>query len=278
MLALETGFRGVVLDVREPDPSGSTPGPSEVHARVMRLATGVLGPITMMYKRMTLGFLAAIVVGSIAGIATREPLIGLALAFNLTLVAAAIAWWPMFDPAFRSAAELLLDHSCHELAQWKAETGTSMPRGMAAATRWIAQHPGAPGAASLLLFVGRLRDADRAIEAIDVATPEATFAVELLRQTRRLYAGDEPDLAALHTAWMPLSDPPERRHRRECIAFLEAQLAVDRGSDPIEVMALARDEVGDVHWTMRAPWLLAKWSLVAILALGVTTVVLTEVH
>jgi hypothetical protein len=62
------------------------------------------------------------------------------------------------------------------------------------------------------------------------------------------------------------------------VALLEAQMAVDRGGDPAEVMALARGDVADVHRSARAPWLLARWSLVMLLAIGVMTAVLTQVH
>ena len=244
----------------------------------MQLAKGVAAPITRMYTRMVVGFGVALVAGASLGTATRDPLIGAAVAFNLSVVAAAIAWWPMFDPGFRSAIELSLDHRCRELADWKVETGTAMPRTVGAARGWLAEHPGAPGAGTLQLFLGQLREADRAIDAIDASTPEATFAVALLRQTRRLYAGDDVDLDSLHAAWRLLPETAVRRHRRECVALLEAQVAVDHGGDAIGILARARPDVGEIERSMRAPWLIARWSILGLAVLVVMTALLTQVH
>jgi hypothetical protein len=260
------------------DPRGPTPEPAVVYARVTRLVTGVVGQFSTMVKRMVYGFALAIAAGFVVGVVAREPLFGALVAFNGSLIVAAIAWWPLFDPAFRSAVELTLDHGDYERTDWKAETGTSMPCSRADIERWLARYPRAPGSASLLLALGRLPEADRAIETVDPSRPGATFAIELLRQTRRLYAGDESDLGVLHGALLTIQDPRLRRHRRECVALFEAQVAVDRGGDPIETMALARDEIGEVSWTMRTPWLLARWSLVALLVIAAMTALLAQVY
>ena len=36
------------------------------------------------------------------------------------------------------------------------------------------------------------------------------------------------------------------------------------GRDPVAILAAAREEVGEVCWLMRAPWLLAKWFVFAL--------------
>jgi hypothetical protein len=241
--------------------------PAIVQARAARLATGVVGPIATMNKRMLLGFAVAIVIGFLVGIASREPLVGAAVGFNLLLIGGLVAWWPFFDPTFRGATELFHDHDCHERADWKAKTGTTLPRGLKACETWLAIHPNAPGRASLLLPLGRLDEADQAIDAMRPTSPEDEFAVEILRQTRLLYAGDTPDLTPMHVAWRALPNARERRHRRECLALLDAQVAVDLGADPMAVMAVAREEVDEVHWTMRAPWFIAKWFVLGLLCL-----------
>jgi hypothetical protein len=182
-----------------------------------------------------------------------------------SVIASLIVWRPFRSAEFAAAAELISDHDCHERAEWKAETGTSMPRGLRAAKLWLLAHPTGPGRASLLLPLGRLEEADAAIGAIKTTTPEGEFGVEILRQTRALLVGATPDLSRLHDTWRGLPDPRERRHRRECLALLDAQIAVDAGRDPITELATARREIDDVYWTMRMPWLLAKLYLYAAL-------------
>jgi hypothetical protein len=68
-----------------------------------------------------------------------------------------------------------------------------------------------------------------------------------------------------------LPDERERRHQRECLSILEAQVDVDEGRDPMPALATARHEVGEVYRTMRAPWLVAKWLSVVVLAIAAAT-------
>jgi len=122
----------------------------------------------------------------------------------------------------------------------------------------------------MLLRVGRLAEADAAIASIEPDTPEEAFGVEILRKTREQIAGERPDLSALHASWRSLPDPRERRHQRECLALLDALIAVAERRDPWPLLAQARAEIGEVHRSMRMPWLAARWAAYQLLILGLT--------
>jgi hypothetical protein len=232
---------------------------------------GIQGLVTPFYRQLTrmfVGFGLAIAAGFATSVATREPMLGAGVSLLLAAAVAIISWLPFADPTFRRAAELFHDHNCHERAEWKATTGTPMPRGLPAVERWVAAHPDAPGRASLLVLLGRLDEADRAIANTQPKTPEEAFSLEITRQTRALAAGTVPDTASLHASWRALPDPRERRHRRECLAILDAQIAVEEGRDPLPVMAKGREEIDEVYWNVRVPWLMAKWASVVLLAIG----------
>jgi hypothetical protein len=245
--------------------------PSIVEARAARLVAGVLAPLTRMARLTIFAFGLATVAGLLAGLWTRQPIVCAVVGLDVALLGALVAWWPCFDPWIRDAIEVVYDHDHLERAQWKAETGTSLPRGIRAARRWLAKHPEGPGRASMLLRVGRLEEADRAMAATVPGTPEAAFDLEILRRTRTLYAGGDPDLAPLHDAWPSLPDPRARRHRRECLGLLDAQLAVAHGRDALPLLAATRAEIGAIDRSVRAPWLLMRWSILALLLIGSAT-------
>jgi hypothetical protein len=246
----------------------STPAdPAIVSARAVRLATGAFAPFSRVVVRTVAVIVVSIAAGVIAGFVAPEPVVGTLVSLTILVAAGVVVWWPLTDPAFSGASELFFDHDCHERAEWKAETGTPMPRGLKGAKQWLLANPIGPGRASMLLPLGRLGEADRAIEAMDPKTPEDAFGIEILRATRILYAGGRPDLGPLHATWRSLPDVRERRHRRECLALLDAEIAFDTGGDPIATLATARQEIDGVYWTMRTPWLLAKWLSLALLAI-----------
>jgi hypothetical protein len=257
-------------------PRGRNEDPSVVAARAARLATGVVAPFARISKWMSNGFALAAVVAFGIGITARSPIAGALTGIVLSAVAALVAWRPFRDPKMRAAAELYYDHDCHERWEWKAEHGKPPPRNRAGYEAWLDSNPAGHDAASILLTFGRLAEADSAIAATAARTPEEAYSLEVLRQERVLLAGGKPDLAPLHAEWRSLPDPRERRHRRQCLALLEAKLAVANGGDPIAVLAVARQESGDVHRSMRLPWILARWSGLAVALTG-TAVVLSIV-
>jgi hypothetical protein len=229
-----------------------------VRARGAQLAAGLYGPIIRAHRLTAIGAALGAGLALALGLTTHDPLRAGPAGLAIALVAFAAGWWPMWNTDLRAALELMSDHDCHERAEWKRETGTSMPAGIRAMRRWLLAHPSGPGRASVLLHLGLLDEADRAIEAIQASTPEEAFGVEILRQTGILMAGQTPEVEALHASWRSLPDARERSHRRECLALLDAQVAVARGADPVPGLASARREIEAVHPSMRAPRLLGR--------------------
>ena len=85
------------------------------------------------------------------------------------------------------------------------------------------------------------------------------FAIDILRQTRHLLDGHRADLGLFQVSWRSLTDPVERRHRRECLALLEAMVAVAGHDDPVAPMAKARREIGEVDPWARSERLFVRW-------------------
>lgn len=247
--------------------------PSTVRALGSQLGAGVYAPFNRAYRWSAIGAVLGAVLAAGLGLALHDPLRAGMAGLAVALVAFAAGWWPMSNPDLRAALELVSDHDCHERAEWKRETGTSVPRGVAAMRRWLLAHPSGPGRASILLRMGQLEEADRAIGAIEPSTQEERFGVEILRLTRILLTGERPDVTALHASWRSLPDPTERRHRRECLALLDAQIAVAASGDPVPALAVARHEIVEVHPSMRAPRLLGRLILTTAVAIAVAAIV-----
>lgn len=226
--------------------------PEVVRRRAERLVRDLYAPLTRSSIVYGIALMLAAGLGTAIGVALDEPIWAAVTAAAIGLTGTLAAWSWLLDRSAREGAELVWDHNCREMAQWKAETGSRYPRSVAAARAWLDAHPGAPGTASILLRLGRLAEADIAIAAATARTPEEAFSLDILRETRVLFAGGRPDLVELHAKWLSLPDGPERRHRRECLALLDADTAVVDGRDPWMVLAVARAEVGDVDPSMRA--------------------------
>ena len=236
-----------------------------IRRRADRLAAATFARFRNLYRLTSLGIVVGTAIASFFAIYGRSPLLGIAAGVAITGVCVVFAWRPLLDPDLRGAVELVNDHNCHERAEWRAETGTKVPVGVAAMERWLASHPSGPGRASVLLRMGRLDAADRAIAEMEPKTPEEAFGIEILRETRTFLAGRRPDLGPLQSSWQTLPDPRERRHRRECLALLEAEVAAADRLDPISLLAVARREIGEVHRSMQMARVLARWVLFGLL-------------
>jgi hypothetical protein len=230
----------------------------DARRRATTLARGAVLPF---FRPLTGAAVATAVGGLVAAVAYvvfGEPAKPVALALLAGGLVAAVSWRPMGNRVFRAAAELVYDHNCHELEQWKSETGIGMPRTRAGQLRWLDEHPTNNGRASLLLALGRVVEANAAMDAISARSLEDEFDVALLRSTAALYRDGTVDTRPIHDLWRALPPGRERRHRQECTAVLDAMLAFANGNDPTPVLARARREL-DVHWTMRIPWIAARW-------------------
>lgn len=230
-----------------------------IRRRSARLAALTFARFRNLYRLTSVGFILGTFIAGLLANYGRSPVLGVAAGVAITGACALLAWRPLLDPDLRGAVELINDHNCHEGAEWRNETGTKVPIGVAAMERWLASHPTGPGRASVLLRLGRLEAADRAIAEMNPTTPEEAFGVEILRETRTFLAGRRPDLSRLQASWGSLPDPRERRHRRECLALLEAEVAAADRLDPILPLAVARREIGEVHGSMQMGRVLARW-------------------
>lgn len=252
----------------------STDDARDVRRRAERVGADLIRPLTNSIRMTLLAAVLAVMGGVDVGLITRQPALAGLTSAVITAVGAAFIWTWLLDPKRRAGLELLFDHDCHERWEWKQETGTKLPRNATAARAWLEDHPTGEGRASILLRLGRLVEADTAIDVIEPDTPEEAFGVAILRKTREQMAGDRPDLSALYASWGSLPDARERRHQRECLAILDALIAVSEDRDPWPLLAQARAEIGEVHRSMRMPWLAARWAayqlLLVALAVGVT--------
>ena len=241
-------------------PEASTtapPDPLQIQATATRLAQGAFRGYYTPTIRSLILTTAAVAVAVAVGLLTSDRLLAVGIGLVILGPGLLVSLWPYTSRRFRLAVELFTDHNCHERAEWQQKTGTKMPYGLKAAERWLAENPTGRGRASLLLPLGRVAEADQLIASYVPETREDAVDIELLRETRSLLLGGTPDIGRVKAELLTLSDPRERRHRRECIALLEAQTAVAAGNDPMAVMAAAREEIDGVYWRYRTAWALA---------------------
>ena len=255
----------------------SVEDPDVIRMRAEARAAAMSAPLTRSTRLSAIVLGVAAGIGTGIGVATGDARVTAAVVAVLASAGLLAAWSWLFRGDAREALELIWDHSCHEMAEWKQETGTVYPRTVAAARAWLLAYPESRGRASILLRLGRLAEADAAIEASRPTSPEEAFGLGILRRTRDLLSGVRPDLRELHATWRAIPDIRERRHRRECLALLDANVAQVDGGDPWAVLADARTEVGDVHPSMQVSRLVIRYALevlVAIVLAAFTTGVL----
>jgi hypothetical protein len=233
-----------------------------VRSRFWRLQAGLTRPFVRSFRVLLIALAFGAGLAVVVTAASRSPLIGAMSGLAAAALVGALGLLPFTSPGLRGALELINDHHAHEQAEWRAETGTKIPVGIRRQEQWLVDHPAGPGRATVLLALGRLTEADEAIGQLEPATPQEQFGVEILRETSRLLAGQRPALGALAESWKALPDPIERRHRRECLALLEALVAVADHQDPTAVLAAARREVGEVSSSMRLQRILGRWAAV----------------
>ena len=234
-------------------------------------ANALYRPIARAAKLNVATIAIASLLGLIVALVTRQILWTIATTAAVATLGWLASWAWLRSAGARAAIEVLNDHNCRELAEWKTATGTSLPRTVRDSRRWLREHPDSPGRATVLARVGQLAEARAVIDAATPATPEDAFGLAILRKSLDVLSGDHPDVSGLHAEWSSLPDTRERFHRRECLALLDAQIAIQAGGDPWSVLASARGEVGEVHSSQRA------WKFVARIALANVLAVITVI-
>jgi hypothetical protein len=209
---------------------------AEFNDRRQRLARAIAQPYISFGQRaiIAIGVSSGIAVN--IAVAVRNPFLALALSLVASVSVTVLLLRPAWDPDFRAAAAMFYEHVTAERSEWRRATGSSMPRGDGAMTRWLVAHPDPPERLWILLVLGRFEEADRAIEALEPATPKQAFEQEDARMFSALLAGRPTDLSRLRIRWADL-DADDKRLKGECVATLEAQIAFDRGEDPTPVLA-----------------------------------------
>ena len=216
-----------------------------------------------MYTRVVFGAIGGATIGIVVAFITAPSTPGMVLAIAIAAGCVLVGAAPFIHRERRLAFELVVNLERAGRRSWRDGSGTAAPHSRGSARQWIDSHPGKPVPIALFLAVGRLDEADEAIAALGEMQPDAAFDVELLRQTRRLYGGDAPDLTVVRELWRPLPQPRRDVARGE-LAFLEAQAASASHEDPVAVLAAARLEVSAVHWSVRPPVFVTRWVVVAI--------------
>ena len=116
---------------------------------------------------------------------------------------------------------------------------------------WLERNPSSPGRASILLALGRFDEADRAIETTPVESATDAFDREILRQTSAIFRGRPIALAEAERLRAEIADAAERRDRAQCVITLVALAAVDRGEDPVPILASGLERFGEGAWWRR---------------------------
>jgi hypothetical protein len=251
--------------------SESAPAPAArpvdpaVWRRIGTLTRGAFGSLRDIHTRIVLGAMTGATIGAVVGFVTSPSTLGLALGIVLAAAAVFVGAAPLVRRDLRRAMELVRDLTQTGTRLWREDSGVAAPNSRGAARTWLDSRPNGPIPISVLLVAGRLEEADLAIAALGEVPPDAAFDVELLRQTRRLYGGDAPDLTAVGSLWRTLPQPRRDIARGE-LAVLEAQVVAADGGDPVAVLAAARSDVSRVHWSSRAPIFVGGWTLFSIVA------------
>ena len=152
--------------------------------------------------------------GTVVAFLTAPSPQGLVAALVVAAIPVLVGAAPLVDGDRRRAFELIIDLRRAGVRSWREAGSMAAPESRGEARRWLDSHPDEPIPIGILLLVGRLEEADEAIAALGEVPPDSAFDVELLRQTRRLYGGETPDLDAATRAPGPRPGAAARRGPR----------------------------------------------------------------
>ena len=228
-------------------PAGAEADERDARDRAMRLTRALHGPTIASYRLQLRTVIVAVMTGIFVALVTRQVTLAVLITAVLAPAGSIVAWSWLRRAEDRRVFEILRDHDDYERVEWKERNdGTSRPRGPDAARKWLDANPGKPGAGVVLADLGRLDAARAAFDAEEDTGPEDAFTRDVNRRFVDLYGGARPDTADLHERWTRLPEGVKRRHVRECLALLDAQVAIVDGREPWPVIAAAGPEIGAV--------------------------------
>jgi len=242
--------------------------------RAMRLARSLHAPTIASYRLQLRTIIVAAMTGIVVVLVTRQVPVAVLATAVLAPAGSIVAWSWLRRPADRRVFEILRDHDDYERTEWKERhDGTARPRGSDASRKWLLANAGTPGAGVVLADLGRLDAARAAFDAEADTGPEDAFTRDVNRRFVDLYGGARPDTADLHERWAALRDGVKRRHVRECLAILEAQVAIADEREPWPVIAAAGPEIGAVAPSMTTGWFALTIVVVCLAATGLVGVI-----
>ncbi len=250
-------------------PAGADADERAVRDRSMRLAVAMRGPTVASYRLQLRTVIVAVMAGIVVVLVTRQVFPAVLATAVLATVGSVIAWAWLRRADDRRVFEILRDHDDSERIEWKAtHDGSARPRGIKACQRWLDEHAGEPGTGVVLADLGRIDAARVAYDAEEDTGPEDDFTREVNRRFLELSAGARPDISDLHDRWVALPDGRKRRNVRECLALLEAQVAIVDGREPWPAIAAAGPEIGAVSPSMTTGWFALTIAVACLAATG----------
>jgi hypothetical protein len=253
--------------------SGAEADELAARERSMRLARVLHGPTIAAYRLQLRTVIVAVLVGIFVITVTRQVALAVLTTAAVATAGSVVAWSWVRRPEKRRVFEILRDHDDYERTEWRATHGSGRPRKIDACRRWLDANPGRPGTGVVLTDLGRLDAARAAFDVEEDTGPEDAFTREVNRRTLELYAGGRPETSDLHDRWTTLPEGAKRRHVRECLALLDAQIAIADGREPWPVVAAAGPEIGAVAPSMTTGWFALTIAVVCLAATGLVAIV-----
>ena len=255
-------------------PGGADADEQENRDRALRFARVLHGPTVASYRRSLRAVIIAVLFGIFIALVTREAVLAALATAAVATIGSVVAWSWLRRAADRRVFEIIRDHDDYERVEWRsANDGKARPRGTKAARRWLDANPGKPGTAVVLADLGRLDAARAALEAEEDAAPRMPFRA----RSTVAHSSSMPAAARRQrtctTAGRPCPMARSAAMSVECLALLEAQVAIADGREPWPVVAAAGPEIGAVAPSMTTGWFAVSIAVVCLAATGFVGVV-----
>ena len=205
--------------------------------RSKRILSGVVQPLRVPLLAYSGGVFVALIAAAVAAWTTADPWLAALTGAAVAGAFGAVLLAQLRNPDRRAAWALFEEHRLFEESEWKQRYGGRAPRSWPELKSMAERHEDPAQRAALLVQVGRLAEGDALLAGLSPGTMDEWFGLEHTRQVSALLAGRETDRSALVARLSTIDDMVERRHRRQCLAFWDAMVAVDRGADPVAPLA-----------------------------------------